>query len=172
MEQQMQEDSGLAMLVSSLCFAIFGAAAFWYSGPMFSVINIVFGVVVGLIFAFISIRLMAFFIRIANGEMRRQHGHKFALNAVARGMMFMVPFAILAFLAAYVLHWTTATLFISSALMTSGAFAGAELSKLGKPRAINFILPSLIAFLVSAAWMYATGSLQVLLGLVKTLLGA
>jgi hypothetical protein len=172
MKQPVQfKNSGLAMFLATICFAVFGAVAYLFSGPKFSYLNIIFGIVVGLIFAYLSTRLMAFFFGIANGHLRQQHGRGFALGAVARGMLSMLPYAVLAFLAVYFLHWKTATLFISAAIMVAGAAAGAEIGKLGKPRPVNFILPTLIAFLVSAGWMYTIGSLQVVLGLVKTLTG-
>lgn|GEM_PF-803751 len=163
--------TGLAMFLAAICFAVFGAVAYLFSGPKFSYLNIIFGIVVGLIFAWLCTRLMAFFFGIANGHLRQQHGPGFALGAVARGMLSMIPYAVLTFLAVYFLHWKTATLFIASAITAAGAAAGVEIGKLGKPRAVNFILPTLVAFAVSAGWMYTIGSLQVALGLIKTLIG-
>lgn len=162
--------TGLAILLATICFAVFGAVAYLFSGPKFSYLNIIFGIVVGLIFAWLCTRLMALFFGIANSHLRQQHGPGFALGAVARGMLSMVPYAVLAFLAVYFLHWKTATLFISAAIMAAGAAAGAEIGKLGKPRPVNFILPTLVAFAVSAGWMYSIGSLQVVLGVIKTFL--
>jgi len=172
MVQRAYENSSFpALLLSVTCFALFGALNFLHNGPAFSVFNIVLGIIAGLIFGFLSLGFMSTLLLVANGDLRRQYGSGFAMQAVSRGMLFMIPFAVLAVLAEVVLNWPAAMVFTSAGIMTAGASVGVEIGRLGKSGAKNFILPSIAAFLTSTLWMVMTGLLKFAGGVLKTWLG-
>lgn len=171
MEERANESGGFpASVMSACCFALLGALNFMNSGPAFSLFNLVLGIITGLVFGLLGMGLMSSLIFIANGDLRKAYPG-FAGKAVARGMMFLAPFAFLAALAEVVLGWPAAAVFTSAGIMTAGASVGMEIGKLGKTSAKNFILPSVAAFLISTLWMVGTGVLKFSGGVLKTWLG-
>ena len=74
-------------------------------------------------------------------------------EAVKNGMMFMIPFTILAVLASIILGWDSIMPFASAAIMNASSAAGIELSKNGAKGFKNIILPTLLSFIFSTGWM-------------------
>jgi len=170
MEEKTSTASRLgARMTAMACFCLFGALNMVSAVPKFSIVIILLGILVGFVFALITMKLMAVVISIANNDLRQQYGNGFAGQAVEQGMAYLFPFAILAFLAEYFLHWPGTMLFASAGIMTAGASVGAEIAKLGKPKMKNFILPIIVAFLMSTIWMMSTGFLSIAGGALITL---
>ncbi|MDI6831943.1 MAG: hypothetical protein QME88_11500 [Actinomycetota bacterium] len=83
----------------------------------------------------------------------RQAGYASAWDAVSRGYLLLVPFALLALLADLAFGWSAATAFMQAAVMTSGAAVGAELMRAGEPKLRYMIAPMAGAFLFSIIWI-------------------
>jgi hypothetical protein len=71
---------------------------------------------------------------------------------VARGFLIIVPLTALAFLAEFAFDWHAAQAFIQASLMTSGAAAGAELMRRGRPRTRYLVVSMLVAVVFCVGW--------------------
>lgn len=89
---------------------------------------------------------------IGNAELTQLNA-QFAKEAVGNGMLFMIPFTILAIFAQFILGWDAVMPFASAAIMTACATAGAEVMKSGAKGIKNVMLPTGIAFVLSTSWM-------------------
>jgi len=73
--------------------------------------------------------------------------------------LFMIPFTVLAVLAQFVLGWNGIMPFASAAIMTAAATAGTEVVKKGAQGMKNVMIPTLVALVLSTAWMLLVGIL-------------
>ncbi|NPV58273.1 MAG: hypothetical protein HPY75_01265 [Actinobacteria bacterium] len=80
--------------------------------------------VVGLALAFSCLAGLAALLLAASPALRQGAGFGGAWDAVARGFLLLVPFALLALLADLAFGWSAATAFMQAAIMTSGAAVG------------------------------------------------
>jgi hypothetical protein len=85
--------------------------------------------------------------------------NQFAQEAVGTGMLFMIPFTVLAILAQLLLGWNAVMPFASAAIMTASATAGTEVMKKGAQGIKNILIPSFLAFVFSTGWMMLAGIL-------------
>lgn len=156
--------------IGLLCFTLFGIVATFQQGKEFDPWYLLYGAVVGFAFGWISMFILALLLRLINPGLRKIIKNGFARKAVAQGMVFMVPFAVTAFMAAYFLHWRSATLFISAGISAVAIAIGEEIGKLyGKPKLWNNIVPSVVASACSLAWLYLIVQIQTLPGTVISL---
>ena len=95
-----------------------------------------------------------------NPDLKASIGRKTISHAVEKGMTFMVPFAVMALLATFVMGWSITGGFVSAGLMTAAASASMEIGKLkGKQAMKNTILTSAISWSFSTLWLYSIGFL-------------
>jgi len=150
----------LRSLVRKLCFAAFGITAFVNLADPLNMTNLVYGILVGLFFGFLCKVFLSGILGLFNRDLKTVHGKKAISYAVERGMMFMIPFAVMALLATFLLKWSLTGGFVSAALMTAGGSAAMEIAKLKeKPALKNTILTSGIAWLFSTSWLFSSGYL-------------
>lgn len=156
--------------IGTLSFMAFGMIAFMDLRNPLNKVNIVFGLVVGLLFGFVSKLLFTKLLSVLNGDIKNNHGRIAIKATVKSSTIFMFPYALLSFLAAYFLGWATAAVFFSAAIMNTGVTASTEIAKLkGKPAIKNSIATSLAASAVSYLWMYSAGYLKTTLNLVDSI---
>ena len=153
--------SGFKRFIGYLCFALLGIVGNFHQGQESNLLNIVNGMLIGLVFGWFSMLVLAIFLNIINPALKKTQRRGFARRAVSAGMVFMVPFALMAFVAAYYLHWKSAGLFVSAAISAVAVATGAEISKLyEKPKLWNNIVPSILASASSMAWLYLIVQVQ------------
>jgi hypothetical protein len=153
--------------VGLLCFTLFGIVAVVQRGQEFNPWYLLYGAVVGFAFGWISMFILALLLRLINPGLRKTIKNGFARKAVAQGMVFLVPFALMAFMATYLLHWKSATLFVSAGISTVAIATGEEIGKLyPKPKLWNNIVPSMVASAISMLWLYLIVQVQSLPGTV------
>ena len=153
--------NSLKRFIGLLCFALFGIVGTFQRGQEFNPWYLLYGAVVGFVFGWISMFIMALFLRLINPGLSQTIKNGFARKAVAQGMVFLVPFALMAFMAAYCLHWKSATLFISAGISAVAIATGEEIGKLyGKPKLWNNIVPSIVASGLSMTWLYLIVQIQ------------
>lgn len=140
-----------------LCFILFGIMIS-FSKAEFTIITFLLSLLISVIIGVITINGLIIIFKSSNAELV-QTNSQFAKEAVAEGMLFMVPFAVLAALAQFALGWDAVMPFASAAVMTACATAGAEVLKKGAIGAKNVMIPSAIAFLISTSWMLLVGIL-------------
>ncbi len=161
MNENNNSHSGLKRFIGIVCFAIFGMVGSFQQGQEFNVLNLLFGMLVGLVFGWFSMLFLTILLRWINPGLKKTQKKGFARRAVSAGMVFMVPFAMMTFMAATILHWKSAGLFVSAAISTVAVATGAEISKLyEKPRLWNNILPSVVAAACSMAWLFVIVQIQ------------
>ncbi|MCF8011016.1 MAG: hypothetical protein K9L17_00940 [Clostridiales bacterium] len=140
-----------------LCFIVFGMLI-PVTRPDFQVVTFLFSVLLSLVVGLLVIKLLIMLFNIANPKLRLDTC-EFAREAVGTGMLFMVPFAVLAVLAKVLMGWNAIMPFASAAIMTSAATAGTEVIKKGAQDMKNMIIPSVLAFTISTLWMMLIGFL-------------
>lgn len=166
-------------LVRKLCFAIFGITAFAGGIGGYGYAAIGFGIFAGLLFGWLCRLFLTGFLLLLNRELRQDGRQKDVGAAVERGMLFLIPFAVMAALAVYFLGWTGVAGFVSAGLMTAGGSAALEIGKLkGKQEIKNTIAASVLSYLFSALWITSAGLLSKIppyveggIGLLKTFVG-
>jgi hypothetical protein len=161
MNENGKSHSGFKRFIGYLCFALFGIVSAFQQGQESNLLNILYGMLVGLVFGWFSMLVLNIFLRWINPALKKTQKKGFARRAISSGMVFMVPFAFTAFMAASILHWKSAGLFISAAISAVAVATGAEISKLyEKPRLLNNIVPSILASACSMAWLYLIVQVQ------------
>ena len=161
MNENTKSHSGFKRFIGYLCFALFGIVSAFQQGQESNLLNILYGLLVGLVFGWFSMLVLNIFLRWINPALKKTQKKGFARRAISSGMVFMVPFALMAFVAAYFLHWKSAGLFVSAAISAVAVATGAEISKLyEKPRLLNNIVPSILASACSMAWLYLIVQVQ------------
>jgi hypothetical protein len=161
MNENKRSHSGFKRFIGILCFALFGMLGSLQQGQEFNVLNLLYGLLVGLVFGWVSMMILTIFLRWINPGLKTTQKKGFARRAVSAGMVFMVPFALMAFMAVYLLHWKSAGLFVSAAISTAAVAMGAEISKLyEKPRLWNNIVPSVLASACSMVWLFLIIQIQ------------
>lgn len=141
-----------------LCFIIFGLLV-PFSKPEMQTSTFLLSVLLSLIIGLLAVNLLIMIFNNSNPALREQSGGGFAREAVAAGMLFMIPFTVLAVLAQLLLGWNAVMPFAAASMMTSGATAGAEVMKRGAQGVKNVIIPSILVFLLSTGWMLLIGLL-------------
>jgi hypothetical protein len=140
-----------------LCFMVFGMLI-PFTKTDFQAMTFVFSILLSLAAGLLTVKLLIMLFNMVNPQLLAAAG-QFAGEAVGAGMLFMVPFTVLAVLAQFLLGWDAVMPFASAAVMTSVATAGSEVMKKGAQGIKNMIIPSVVAFLISTGWMLLIGLL-------------
>jgi hypothetical protein len=172
-DKTLPRHTGWKRFFGLLCFCAFGLVGFLHRGNDLNAWYMLYGALVGLVFGFLSMLLLAIVLRIINPKLKKIYSNLgFARKSVSEGMVFMVPFAVMAMLAAYYLNWSSAGLFVSAAIASAASGTGAAISKLyDKPKLWNNIVPSVLASACSMAWLYFIVQVQSLPSQVTALIG-
>ncbi|MCR6544289.1 hypothetical protein [Dehalobacterium formicoaceticum] len=148
---------GVKLWPAYLCFIIFGILM-PFSRPQFKFITLIYSLIVAIIVGVLAVNLLIIAFNSGNAALRQAKGG-FAREAVGTGMLFMIPFTVLAVLALALLGWNAVMPFASSAITTAAATAGSEAMKRGAQGMKNVMIPTLVAMVLSTAWMMLTGIL-------------
>lgn len=138
-----------------LCFIIFGIMI-PFSRPEMKITTLIFSLIIALVIGFIAINLLVMIFN-GNNASLRQTNVGFAREAVGTGMLFMIPFTVLAVLALVILGWNAIMPFAASAITTAAATAGSEVMKKGAQGIKNVMIPSVLAMVLSTVWMMLSG---------------
>jgi len=145
----------LRSLLRKLCFIVMGITFFMDLTDRFNPVNIAFGAVIGLLFAFLFRLFLSGILGVFNPGLKREYGKKIISCAVDKSMTFIIPFATMAFLSKYILGWSLISAFVSAGLMAAGASASMELGRLrGRQEIKNTILTSGISWAFSMLWLF------------------
>jgi len=141
-----------ALWPAYLCFMTLGLLI-PFSRPDFKILTLLLSFLLALIIGLLAVQLLIILFNSGNKELRLESGGQFSREAVGSGMLFMIPFTVLAVLAQLLLNWDAVMPFASAAIMTAAATAGAEVMKKGAQGMKNILIPSGLAFLLSTGWM-------------------
>jgi hypothetical protein len=134
----------------------FGVTAWVSPATRFEPASVGVGAVLGLVFGWLVTLLFSTVVGLANRDVRGEDGKSQVPGAVGRGMLFLVPFAVMALFAVYVLGWSGTAGFLSAGLMCAGVAVSMEVSRLkGKQTLKNTVLATGLAWLLSSAWLVA-----------------
>lgn len=140
-----------------LCFVIFGILI-PFTKTEFKITTLLLSILISLLVGLLAINLLIIAFNSGNAALRQADG-QFAREAVKSGMLFMIPFTVLAVLAQFALGWNAVMPFASAAIMTAAATSGTEVMKRGAQGIKNVMLPSVLAFVFSTMWMILAGML-------------
>lgn len=161
----------LKSFIGIICFVAFGVISLMDINYPDNPVNLSVGIILGLLFSFISKKLFSSMLSMFNGKLKNTHGKGVIKAKVSSGMVYMLPFAIMAFASAYYLGWTANSAFLSSAIMTCGALTGVEIGKLKeKPAIADTIVTSASAAVLSAVWIMSAGFLRLMPGYVVAII--
>jgi hypothetical protein len=161
MNENGKSHRGFKRFIGYVCFALFGVVNTFQQGQESNLLNILFGILIGLLFGWFSMLVLNVFLSWINPALKKTQKKGFARRAISTGMVFMVPFALTAFMSASALHWKSVGLFVSAAISAVAVATGAEISKLyEKPKLWNNIVPSILASACSMAWMFLIVQVQ------------
>jgi len=141
-----------------VCFIVFGFLI-PLSRDDYSITTFLLSVVLAAFIGLMSVNLLIMLLNNSNAELNQQSGGQFARQAVGTGMLFMIPFTVLAVLAQLLLGWNAVMPFASAAIMTAAANSGTEVMKKGAQGIKNIMIPSVLAFFLSTGWMLLVGLL-------------
>lgn len=148
---------GVKLWPAYLCFIIFGILM-PFSKPEFKFTTLLLSLVIAIAVGFMAVNILIMAFNSGNAALRQTDGG-FAREAVGSGMLFMIPFTVLAILAMVVLGWNAIMPFASAAVTTAAATAGTEAMKKGAQGIKNVLIPTVAAMVVSTVWMLLVGIL-------------
>ncbi|UWG95886.1 hypothetical protein LPY66_13290 [Dehalobacter sp. DCM] len=151
------EKKGIKFWPVYVCFIIFGIII-PYSKPEVRLTAVFLSIIIAGGIGLLTVNLLVMLFNRGN-QMLHAENNQFAREAVSTGMLFMIPFTVLAVLAQLLLDWNAAMPFASAAMMTATATAGTEVMKKGAHGMKNILMPSLLAFVFSTTWMMLVGIL-------------
>lgn len=130
-----------------LAFAAFGALV----GTRVSsnLVAVAAAVTIGALFAFLATHLLVLVLGAAHPQLAADKVHE----AAAIGLLLLAPFAVLALVAELLLGWNASQVFSSAGLMTACGAVGAELGRRGGTGLRSVLVPTVIGFLLSTAWV-------------------
>ena len=140
-----------------LCFLVFGAIVPFTRAEV-RMTTALMSMSIALVVGWLAVNLLVMLLNAANRPLEESH-RGFAREAVLTGMLFMIPFTVLAVLARFGLGWNAVMPFATAAIMTAAATAGTEVMKKGAPGIKNVMIPSFLAFVLSTGWMMLVGVL-------------
>ncbi|NLB54006.1 MAG: hypothetical protein GX808_13865 [Syntrophomonadaceae bacterium] len=146
---------GVKLWPAYLCFVIFGILM-PFSRPEFKFTTLIYSLIIAFVVGLLAVNLLIVAFNSGNAAVRQADGG-FAREAVGTGMLFMIPFTILAILALAILGWNAVMPFASAAITTAAATAGTEAMKRGAQGLKNVMIPTLVAMVLSTVWMMLTG---------------
>ncbi|NLF45501.1 MAG: hypothetical protein GX581_05430 [Syntrophomonadaceae bacterium] len=148
---------GVKIWPAYLCFIIFGILM-PFSKPEFKFTTLLLSLIIAIAVGFMAVNILIMAFNSGNADLRQTDGG-FAREAVGSGMLFMIPFTVLAILAMVVLGWNAIMPFASAAVTTAAATAGTEAMKKGAQGIKNVLIPTVAAMVVSTVWMLLVGIL-------------
>lgn len=172
MQENYYRGLGMSKFICTASFILFGIVSFMTTGDEFNWINLTFGVLMGLLFTLLCAICFKLFTALFNPDTRRDYGKVFVAWVVWRGMLFLVPFAVMTLLATILLEWKSSGLFLSAGIMTSSTAIVMEISKYHtKPKIKNSIVLPMIASVISMGWLFSVGFLQTIPGWLHAISG-
>jgi hypothetical protein len=129
-----------------------------FSKPEFKFTTLLLSLIIAIAVGFMAVNILIMAFNSGNADLRQTDGG-FAREAVGSGMLFMIPFTVLAILAMVVLGWNAIMPFASAAVTTAAATAGTEAMKKGAQGIKNVLIPTVAAMVVSTVWMLLVGIL-------------
>lgn len=148
---------GMSFGLVYLCFVVFGAIV-PFTGTEVKLTTALISISIALVVGLLMVNILIMLLNAVNRPLVvSQQG--FAREAVLNGMLFMIPFTVLAVLARFGLGWNAIMPFASAAVTTAAATAGTEVMKRGAQGLKSVMLPSLVAMVLSTGWMLLVGVL-------------
>lgn len=161
----------LCSLMGTFSFMAFGVIGYMNLRTPWDKTNIIFGILIGLIFGAITKKVFSVALGLLNSDIRTNHGKGVIKATVRRSTVFMFPFAALVIMAAYFMGWSNAGVFYSAAIMNTGVLASMEISKLkGKVAIKNTIATSVCASLLSYLWLFSAAYLKNVPAILKSVM--
>ncbi len=179
MSEVMEQGKQARGFVRWLSYTAFGLTLFIDQTDIYNPVRLILGVITAWIFAFLFRIFLITFLSTFNIKAKKEHGKRIAAYSVEQGMLYIVPFAVMAVLAAFILRWPSTWAFMSTGTMAVGTASAIELNKMiGKQSLKNTIITSVVSFCFSFLLtmglpyiMNLPGLIQGAVDMIPTLLG-
>lgn len=163
-----QKGNGIRWFLRILCFIVFGVLAFANPLDLYNPYNIGFGAIAGLVFGFFCRLFLVWQLGMFNPQVKEINGRKAISTAVSRGMLFLLPFAVMAFVSFFYLRWYMTSGFLSAGIMSAAASASIEIGKLKQRQEIkNTVITSLVAAVFTVLWIFGSDFLAGVPGFIE-----
>ncbi len=160
--EELQKGKGVRGFWRIFCFAAFGITALVDITNPYNLVNLMLGALTGLLFGWVTRRFLILLIGLFNRDLKKEQGKDIVSLAVGKGLIFMVPFAVLSLLATFVLGWSVPGGFLSVGLMAGGVGSALELDRIkGKSSIQNSLASTVGCGAFSALWALGIGWISI-----------
>lgn len=137
-----------------LCFILLGITSFADSTDPLNVGRLIAGVLVGIVFGFVATTFYRTILWTMNPKLNKVSDKKVIKEVVNKGMLFLLPFTVMAMIAVFVLGWRVQGVFVSAALMSVGVVASNELETyVGKSKIRNTLAATIVSGGFASLWL-------------------
>jgi hypothetical protein len=158
MLEKMKKGKAMRSFWRHLCFGAFGVTALIDVENPFNPVNIIFGVIVGILFGILCKLFLSGVVGSFNRDIKEEHGKQIVSYAVGKGLTYMVPFATIAVLSTFLLGWSITSGVVSAGLMTAGVATSLEVDKIkGTTSTKNSLTATVVCGGFALLWTFAIG---------------
>ena len=137
----------------TLAFVLMGVSGMANPMDLNSLINILWGLVVGLLLSGFYGIVLRIVMSLFNRRYLKEYQQGTIRTIINLGRLYLLPSAVMMCVSVYVLRWSTSAVFISAGLMAVGAAAVMELSRVrGKQALVTGIVVTITTSLFVTGW--------------------
>lgn len=150
MTENLEKGNGLRGLLRFISMLLFGATLFVDQTDRFNLFRLGFGILIALIFGWVFRRMLRLILRAFNGKLIELKGKIVIKYAVDYGMLYFVPFSVMAIIAVFYLRWPSSWAFMSTGTLAVGTAATVEINRFTEKSSLkNTIASSATAYVFS-----------------------
>lgn len=155
MNESVLKFSGLKAFFRLIGFALMGFVAFSKPAKDVELLNALFSALTGLFFGSVYRAFLVWFTKPFNRELKEKYGKKAVKKALDNGLVYVFPFAVIAFVSRFFFGASLIVPLFSSALLI-GAISGATSVNVlrEKPRAANTVVAFIVSSIFTTLWIH------------------
>lgn len=140
--------------IRRLCFIALGITSMADPSNPLDFGRLISGILLGILFGFLATSFYRMILWLMNPKLNKTLGKNAIKTSVSSGMLFLIPFTVMALLAAFVLRWSVNGAFVSAGLMSVSIVACNELEKFtGKAKWRNTIAATVLSGGFATLWL-------------------
>ncbi len=146
-----------------ICFILLGITSFVEVSDPLNSGRLMAGVLVGILFGFVATTFYRSILWMMNPKLNKTLDKKVIKEVVNKGMLFLLPFTVMAMIAVFVLGWQVQGVFVSAALMSVGVVSSNELEKyVGKSKLRNTLASMVVSGGFASLWLLTINKVKFL----------
>lgn len=157
MNESVLKFSGLKAFFRLIGFALMGFVAFSKPAKDVDLLNALFSALTGLFFGSVYRAFLVWFTKPFNGELKKKYGKKAVKKALDNGLVYIFPFAVIAFISRFFFGASLVVPLFSSALVIGAISGASNINALReKPRTANIVVAFVISSIFTTLWIYCS----------------